>query len=271
MQNTGTPPKTSRTMIKKIALLTAASVVVSLLMTSFIMWMLGETSALPLGLSIATACPLAATPLAVYLFNRQTLELEAAHKALGEAHRRLSEVHARLKDAHRDLEHRANHDSMTGLANRDKFLARLSELKRKADSGYLLVIDADRFKQINDLHGHEAGDRALLAIGQAISGSIRATDLGARIGGEEFAVVLNGTSREEAAATAERIRARVEEISLTAADGTPLKFTVSIGGAPFSPQSRTKDVMRAADNQLYEAKRNGRNQALVVVGTVRAA
>ncbi|WP_340159645.1 GGDEF domain-containing protein [uncultured Hoeflea sp.] len=271
MQNTGTPPKTSRAMLKKILFLTAASVIVSLLMTSFIMWMVGETHALPLGLSIATACPLAATPLAVYLFNRQTMELEATHKALEEAHRRLSEVHARLKDAHRDLEHKASHDSMTGLANRDKFLARLSELKREADSGYLLVIDADRFKQINDQHGHDTGDRALLAIGQAISGSIRATDLGARIGGEEFAVVLHGASREDAVVTAERIRACVERISLTTDDNILLKFTVSIGGAPFDPHSRTKEVMRAADHQLYEAKRNGRNQALVAGQAVRAA
>jgi len=271
MHSTGFLRTFSRAMINKIVFLTSISVVISVLMTSFIMWMVGETGGLPLGLSIAVFCPLAVTPCATFLFYRQTLELEAAHKALSQAHQSLFEVHARLKNAHTELEHRASHDSMTGLANRDKFLARLSELKRKDDSGYLLVIDADRFKQINDLHGHDAGDRALLAVGQAISGSIRVSDLGARIGGEEFAVVLKGASRSDAIVTAERIRASVERILLTTADGNELYITVSIGGAPFAPQSRTKEVMRAADHQLYEAKRNGRNQALVAGQAVRAA
>lgn len=271
MQSTGFVPTVSRAMTRKIVFLTIGTVVLSLLITAFIMWMADRTTALPLGLTIAACCSLAITPCATFVFYRQTTELEAAHKALGEAHQSLFEVHAKLKDAHRDLEHRANHDSMTGLANRDKFLARLSELKRKSDSGYLLVIDADRFKQINDHHGHDAGDRALRAVGQAISDSIRVSDLGARIGGEEFAVVLHGASRADAVLTAERLRASVERISLTTADGKQLKITVSIGGAPFGPQARIKEVMRAADGQLYEAKRNGRNQALIAEEVVRAA
>lgn len=271
MQSTGFLPTIPRTMTKKIVLLTVIAVVSSLLITSIIMWMAGRTAALPLGLSIAVICPLAITPCAAFVFYRQTLELEAAHRALGDAHQSLFEVHAKLKDAHRDLEYRASHDSMTGLANRDKFLARLTELKRMSGSGYLLVIDADRFKQINDQYGHDTGDRALLAVGQAISGSIRVTDLGARIGGEEFAVVLQGASKSDAVLTAERLRANVERLSLTTADGQQLKITVSIGGAPFGPRSRIKEVMRAADSQLYQAKRNGRNQVLIVEQASRAA
>ena len=271
MQSDGFSPMISRAMIRRIVILTIVTVVLSLLITSFIMWITDQSAGLPLALSIAAFCPLAVTPFATFVFFRQTMELEAAHKALGEAHQSLFELHAKLKDAHRDLEHRANHDSMTGLANRDRFLARLSELKRKSDSGYLLVIDADRFKQINDHHGHDVGDRALLAVGQAISSSIRASDLGARIGGEEFAVVLQGASRSDAVLTAERLRASVERISLTTADGKPLKITVSIGGAPFGPHSRSKEVLRAADSQLYAAKHNGRNQALIAEQTERAA
>ena len=271
MQSTGFLPTVSRAMIRKIVFLTAVSVVGSLMITSLLIWISGKATALPLGLFIATICPLTITPCVTFVFYRQTMELDAAYKALGEAHQSLSEVHAKLKNAHRDLEHRASHDSMTGLANRDKFLARLSEVKRKSDSGYLLVIDADRFKQINDQYGHDTGDRALLAVGQAISGSIRSTDLGARIGGEEFAVVLEGASRSDALLTAERLRASVERILLATAAGEKLKITVSIGGAPFGPHSRTKDVMRAADSQLYEAKRNGRNQVVIVEQASRAA
>ena len=271
MQTTGTPPTVSVAILRKMVLLTGGSVVLSLVITTTIMVLIGETGALPLALPIAGFCPLLVTPPATYVFCRRTMELQAANKALGEAHRNLSEVHARLKAAHEDLEHRANHDTMTGLANRDRFLAHLSDLKRQSDSGYLLMIDADHFKQINDLYGHDAGDGALLAVGQAISGSIRDTDLGARIGGEEFAVILRGSSTENATAIAERIRSNVEDICLTAADGSQLKVTVSIGGAPFTPDTRTKEVMRQADSQLYQAKRNGRNCVVIAGRMTRAA
>ncbi|WP_417432639.1 GGDEF domain-containing protein [Hoeflea sp.] len=258
-------------MLRKMILLTGGSVVLSLALTASIMLLLGKTGALPLGLVIAGLCPILVTPPAIYIFCRQTMELQAAYRALGEAHRNLSEIHTRLRMAHQDLEHRASHDTMTGLANRDRFLAHLSELKRQSDSGYLLMIDADHFKQINDLYGHDAGDRALLAVGQAITSSIRSTDLGARIGGEEFAIILRGSNTEDASVIAERVRTNVESISLAAEDGTPLKITVSIGGAPFSPETRTKEIMRHADSQLYEAKRSGRNRVVIASRLSHAA
>lgn len=271
MQPTGKPPMISLALFQKMALLTAGSVVLSLSITALIMLLIGQTGAMTLALAIAGFCPLLVTPPATYVFCRQTMELQSAHKALGEAHRNLSEIHTRLKAAHEDLEHRASHDAMTGLANRERFLAYLSELKRQSDSGFLLMIDADHFKQINDLHGHDAGDRALLAVGQAIAGSIRSTDLGARIGGEEFAIVLRGSSVEGAALIAERVRANVENISLFTADGSPLTVTVSIGGAAFGPQSRSKEIMREADSQLYLAKRGGRNRVVMGDKATRAA
>jgi diguanylate cyclase (GGDEF)-like protein len=259
MQNTGKSPRISRAMIKKITVLTLGSVVVSLLITGSIMHLIAATGSMALALTIAGFCPVLVTPPATYLFYRQTLELEAAHVALGEAHKNLFAIHAELKAAHKNLEHRANHDGMTGLANRDAFLQRLSDIKRSSDRGYLLMIDADRFKQINDMHGHDAGDRALLAVANAISGSIRSVDFGARIGGEEFAIILRGASAEEAYMIAERVRGNVEKMSITTAEDKQLSVTVSIGGTAFGPQSRTKEIMRAADSRLYEAKRNGRN------------
>ena len=262
MQPTGKPPTISYALFRKMALLTAGSVILSLSITAVIMVWIGQTGAMTLALAIAGFCPLLVTPPATYVFYRQTLELQAAHKALGEAHRNLSEIHTRLKAAHEDLEHRASHDAMTGLANRDRFLAHLSELKRQSDSGFLLMIDADHFKQINDRHGHDAGDRALLAVGQAI---------GARIGGEEFAIILRGSSAEDAALIAERVRANVEKIFLSTAEGSPLKVTVSIGGTAFGPQSRSKEIMRQADSQLYLAKRGGRNRVVMDGKASRAA
>lgn len=259
MRNSGRLPTISPAMIRKVTLLTAGSVVLSMMVTGYIMYLVGATGAMPLALTIAGLCPLLVTPPATYVFCRQTLELEVAHQALHEAHMNLSEIHAKLKAAHKDLEHRATHDGMTGLANREAFLERLSEFKRMSGEGYLLMIDADRFKQINDEHGHDAGDRALLAIARAISGSIRGSDFGARIGGEEFAVVLRGAGSEEALMIAERIRASIEQMSITTAEGKSLSVTVSIGCAAFGPRSRTKEILRAADSRLYKAKRTGRN------------
>lgn len=271
MQSTGISLTVSRTMTKKLIFVTTIAVVVSLLMTSVIMWMIGRTAAMPLALFIAGASPLAVTPLVACLFYRQVMELEAAHKALSQAHQSLFDVHDKLKAAHMNLEHKASHDSMTGLANRDAFLERLSEAKRLSGQGFLLMIDADRFKQINDVHGHDAGDRALLAVANSISQSIRATDFGARIGGEEFAVILCGARREDAVMIAERVRTNVEHMSFTTAEGARLRVTVSIGGAAFETQSRSKEIMRAADSQLYEAKRNGRNMVFIGSQQPRAA
>ena len=205
------------------------------------------------------------------MFYRQTLELEAAHRALGEAHRNLFAIHAELKAAHRNLEHRANHDGMTGLANRDAFLEHLSGVIGSSRRGYLLMIDADRFKQINDVHGHDAGDRALQAVADAIAGSIRAGDFSARIGGEEFAIILVGASGQDAEVIAERVRANVEKMTVTTAEGRQLKVTVSIGGAAFGPPSRTKDIMRAVDARLYQAKHKGRNLVCIDREATRAA
>ncbi|MBU4531396.1 MAG: GGDEF domain-containing protein [Hoeflea sp.] len=272
MHITGSQPSIFRMMIKKIALFTAGSVVLSLLVTASIMYLIGAgAGGMQLALAIAAFCPLLVTPPATFVFYRQTLELEAAHNALHEAHKDLFAIHAELKAAHKNLEHRANHDGMTGLANRDAFLEHLSAIIESSGRGYLLMIDADRFKQINDDHGHDAGDRALLAVADAISGSIRTVDFSARIGGEEFAIILGGASSEDARVIAERVRVNVQKMTITTADGAQLKVTVSIGGAAFGPQSRTKDIMRAADSRLYDAKHNGRNLVCIDSKATRAA
>ncbi|MDP3526707.1 MAG: GGDEF domain-containing protein, partial [Hoeflea sp.] len=122
MHTTGNQPTIFRMMMKKIALLTAGSMGVSLLVTGSVMYLVDATGAMGLALAIAGFCPLLVTPPATFLFYRQTLELEAAHRALHEAHRNLFAIHAELKAAHKNLEHRANHDGMTGLANREAFL-----------------------------------------------------------------------------------------------------------------------------------------------------
>ena len=263
--------KVSPAVIKKIVKLTLFAIALSVPITAVIMYANGSSAGMPLALAIAVLCPVLVAPPVIYLFHRQGLALAAAHADLRIAHQQLFEIHLKLQNSHKELKHKASHDAMTGLANRETFLTRLSALRRKSDVGYLLMIDADNFKLINDEHGHDAGDRVLLAVAQSISSSIRTDDFAARIGGEEFAIILQGTSQEDATVVAERVRASVEQISVATAEGVKLRVTVSIGGSAFGKSRRCDQIMRAADLMLYQAKNSGRNQVCLQFINVRAA
>ncbi|MBK5917783.1 GGDEF domain-containing protein [Afifella marina] len=126
--------------------------------------------------------------------------------------------------------------------------------------GTLLVIDADRFKSINDRFGHQCGDEALCVIAAAIRASMRIDDLVGRLGGEEFGVFLPGTV--DAGEIAERIRRKVETASFSPQE-CPHQLTVSIGGASVSGGGTFNHIYRLADERLYEAKRGGRNRIAV--------
>ena len=168
-----------------------------------------------------------------------------------------------LIDALVDLSSR---DVLTGLANRRSFeLALAREVDRVARSGepaLLLVLDVDHFKRVNDTHGHAAGDQVLRAVATALMDSVRPMDLVARIGGEEFAIILPNCPAAFGATVAERVRRRVERgpvVSMPA--GNPIEVTISIGGA-FAPQwvrSTPALWIERADQQLYRAKALGRN------------
>ena len=158
-------------------------------------------------------------------------------------------------------------DSLTGLANRraldDAFAREWRRAMRTRTPVVLLMIDADRFKAYNDAYGHQAGDFALAAIADCIrQGARRAEDTCARYGGEEFAVLLPGLSSEDAAARAEAIRANVHALRAVQQgrpDSTP---TVSIGVAALTPRPglEPRDLVRAADDALYNAKDKGRDR-----------
>ncbi|MDB5539829.1 MAG: hypothetical protein JWQ89_1556 [Devosia sp.] len=169
-----------------------------------------------------------------------------------------------LAIAHELLRRHAATDSLTDLLNRAAFTREVEETMadaRFSDGGMrgtLLVIDADNFKAINDTFGHEHGDAALRIIAFSIRSVLRAADLVGRIGGEEFAVYLPGTTELIAEAVAERIRLAVHEAAF-AADGKPHQLTVSVGGAVFDRHLPFTELFRIADQQLYAAKQNGRN------------
>lgn len=175
------------------------------------------------------------------------------------------------------LQHLAESDPLTGLANRrhfgDAFMKESARRQRDGKPLAMLVLDLDYFKRVNDRWGHAGGDLVLVAMAGVLRGNLRETDLPARLGGEEFAVLLPGTSRTEAAATAERLRAAAEATAVEpAADASPpdmhdgrIRFTVSIGVAEAGIDAcPTFDGMLAtADRRLYAAKAAGRNRVCV--------
>jgi diguanylate cyclase (GGDEF)-like protein len=131
----------------------------------------------------------------------------------------------------------------------------------------LILLDLDRFKQLNDTQGHAAGDAALQAVAQTLVGMIRAEDILARIGGEEFAIGLPDPLSTEATEVAERLRRSVSRLAPAAPDGTVMHLTASFGVAGMAGSDRRiDDVLRRADAAVYAAKGNGRNRVELAAG-----
>ena len=156
-------------------------------------------------------------------------------------------------------------DSLSRLSNRRHLLERFEELCARATSRgapiSVLLFDIDRFKRINDSHGHAAGDVVIRAVAGMLLESSRATDLSGRLGGEEFVVVLDDADSEVAAAVAERIRASVEAARfLVEAGELAVTLSVGISTQPGGEQRSIDELLREADAALYESKREGRNR-----------
>lgn len=158
-------------------------------------------------------------------------------------------------------------DALTGLVNRRSFeMALAREIDRVARSGepaLLLMLDIDHFKAVNDTHGHAAGDVVIQAVAKAIDQTVRPMDTAARVGGEEFAIILPNCPSSFGRTVAERVRERVAGMDIALPSGQKLKITISLGGA-FAPQWVRSSMllwMERADRQLYRAKAEGRNRA----------
>ncbi len=165
-------------------------------------------------------------------------------------------------------------DPLTGLANRRRFDEVLErEWRRTGRTGSslaLLMIDADRFKDLNDMFGHLRGDDVLRSLARIIAQSVRETeDLAARYGGEEFAVILPDICEDEAMRVAERIRARTGQERVQASRSVSWDLSVSIGVAFARPDlsARAIDLIDAADRALYAAKNGGRDRVVLTVMT----
>jgi len=163
-----------------------------------------------------------------------------------------------------ELERQASQDMLTGLSNRRRFeedlAAAMARSRRDRSTGALLMLDLDRFKQVNDSQGHPAGDRLIKEVAEVLRRRTRESDSLARLGGDEFAVILPRCSREEALLTAEAI---AREIRAHRSDAVPGPVTISIGVAMFGDDPRTSvaTVVSEADAAMYAAKDEGRDGA----------
>jgi diguanylate cyclase (GGDEF)-like protein/PAS domain S-box-containing protein len=167
--------------------------------------------------------------------------------------------------AQEELERRAYSDYLTGLANRRHFLELAeSELARHLRYGRelsILMLDVDRFKQVNDTYGHKVGDLVLKNLSDVCRATLRNVDIVGRMGGEEFAVLLPETGSEHAMDAAERLRTAIAAAQVTLSGGLPLHSTASIGVATLSEKDADIDMLlNQADQALYRAKGEGRNR-----------
>ena len=170
-----------------------------------------------------------------------------------------------------DLRRLLTQDHLTGAANRARFQQILDREHRSwIETGAplsLIMLDIDHFKRVNDTYGHPTGDLVLGHFAKTIAAAIRPTDLLARLGGEEFAVLMPGTELARAAEIAERLRGSIAAMRIETPKGD-LAVTVSIGCAAAAPN---QDLVRRADEALYIAKRNGRDNVHVIGRSAAAA
>ena len=215
------------------------------------------------------------------------LTLFAAHHALGRHQRarqrrleaevdrhtaRLRESNRQLEDASQQREllmeqllHQASHDPLTGLPNRRACDQQLASAIQHADAAHaplsLALIDLDRFKHVNDRHGHQAGDRVLARVALQLQGSLAGGKVFVgRTGGEEFVVILRDTPREAALELLERARRDVAALLLGPEDDEPIRCTISAGLVQRTGQEGADALLQRADVALYEAKRRGRDR-----------
>jgi diguanylate cyclase (GGDEF)-like protein len=166
-----------------------------------------------------------------------------------------------------ELQHKARHDSLTGLLNRRAMEVaigtQMQRGRRTGETHSLLMLDLDHFKSINDRFGHSVGDRVLQHVATILQANVRQIDYVARVGGEEFLVLMPGASLDTARPAAERLREQLAADSQPI-QGTSVKLSVSIGIAQWADQSEELSrLLVRVDTALYQAKEQGRNRVVV--------
>ena len=162
----------------------------------------------------------------------------------------------RQRKIERELRYASTHDALTKLYNRHFFEAELDRIERgRRYPVAILVFDIDGLKRVNDLHGHEEGDRVIAGTADLLRSLLRADDILARLGGDEFAAILPETSREHLEARIQQIRARIGEQSLSHKE---VNVHFCVGGAICAAGEALRDTLAAADRRMYEEKETRR-------------
>lgn len=203
----------------------------------------------------------------------EAIKLNALDRRLKEYQRVLEEaVDKRTKELNNinvKLNVLATMDSLCGIKNRRSFFEScgpiISYNRREKKQLAVLMMDIDKFKFINDNYGHTVGDEVLKLMAQKTENILRNSDVFARLGGEEFAVVLPGTSQRGALKVAENIRKEIENLEYINMKNQKIKFTISIGVTMLNPHDENLNVvLHRADLALYEAKKTGRNKVCFI-------
>jgi diguanylate cyclase (GGDEF)-like protein/PAS domain S-box-containing protein len=168
------------------------------------------------------------------------------------------------REAEEALRRQALHDALTGLPNRSMFmdrLARATARQERAEEGVVAVLflDLDHFKVVNDLHGHEVGDRVLVEVAGRLEQAVRATDTVARLGGDEFAVICEGADAATASLVASRIQEVFKEPVAVAGEHFPVSMSI---GVALSPPYSADSLLRYADSAMYHAKATSRGRVV---------
>jgi diguanylate cyclase (GGDEF)-like protein len=185
-----------------------------------------------------------------------------------ELHLKLQRLQRELVEKNKLLERLSITDSLTGLRNR-RFLTEILSVEFQRANRYgtgltILMADLDRFKEVNDRHGHLAGDEVLRVFAKRLQRRLRASDIAGRYGGEEFLVMLSQINAEGGVLFAERWRVEAEETPIELGDGRSIRTTLSVGVASYTSIFKdAAELIAAADAALYCAKESGRNQVAV--------
>jgi diguanylate cyclase (GGDEF)-like protein len=182
----------------------------------------------------------------------------------------MCEINQKLEKANKELADMSHRDPLTQIFNRRYFAVQSQKIKAYSQRNSniplsLITIDIDNFKNINDTHGHLAGDEVIIKVARIIENEIRKSDIVARFGGEEFVILLQDCDLDDGYTAAEKIRNDIEESSVVLLDKTVVKFTVSSGVAQFSESDddNIELTLQRADKALYIAKNKGKNKTEV--------
>ncbi|MDN0117842.1 GGDEF domain-containing protein [Yersinia frederiksenii] len=164
--------------------------------------------------------------------------------------------------AYFSMKSRVNIDKLTQLNNRASVDYRLKAIHNRRQACGLMILDLDHFKSVNDTYGHNGGDVLLTAVGKLLMTTVRDEDFVGRYGGEEFIIITHRHEPQAIKVVAERIRQRVEDLTVEVPDGRKIKVTISIGASLYLPGMSMLKALKMTDEALYQAKNQGRNQVV---------